>query len=88
MRGRGGFFHRRVMGALEPNAIASGIADRAHRRVGKIVTLVCDWLGEQGNPLNQSQKVELHATALRCMDGFERDVVDDLVVACERIRIA
>lgn len=75
-----------VFGALEPEALAAGIATNAHRRVGEFVALVDDWLAEQLNPLNQKQKVELVSTALRCLDGFERDVIDDLVEACEAIR--
>lgn len=70
-----------VAGTLEPKALAASIATDAHDRVGEILALVDDWLREDGRELNQRQKVELMATALRCMDGFERATLDTLVQA-------
>lgn len=74
-----------VTGSLEPKAIAGAVAGDAHNRVGEVLALVDDWLREDGRALNQRQKIELMATALRCMDGFERETLDTLMRALRPI---
>jgi hypothetical protein len=76
-----------VKGSIEPGALAGEFARNAHNRVGEILTLICDWLEGDGNGLNQTQKVEFNAVALRCMDGFYREVLDELVEVCDRIKV-
>jgi hypothetical protein len=73
-----------VAGTVEPKAIAGGIARDANNRVAEAVTLTLDWLEEDGNPLNQTQKVQFLESVLSCMDGFERAVLDEIMEAIER----
>lgn len=74
-----------VAGRIEPSAIAAEIARDAHNRVAEAVTLTLDWLDEEGNPLNQTQRVQLLENVLRCMDGFERATIDELMRQFSRI---
>jgi hypothetical protein len=73
-----------VAGDLEPSAIAGHIARDAHNRVAEAVTLTLDWLENDGNPLKQTQKVQFVECVLRCMDGFERSALDEIMEAIER----
>ena len=73
-----------VDGRVEPKAIAGAIATDAHNRVAEAVTLTLDWLDDEGNPLNQTQKVQFVECVLRCMDGFERSTLDEIMEAIER----
>jgi hypothetical protein len=76
-----------VAGQLEPTAIAGEVARNAHNRVAEAVTLTLDWLDSDGRPLSEVQKVQFVECVLRCMDGFERDVLDELVEVCDRIKV-
>lgn len=73
-----------VTGTLEPSAIAGDIARDAHNRVAEAMTLTLDWLDDEGNPLNQTQKVQFVECVLRCMDGLERTTLDTLTEAISR----
>jgi hypothetical protein len=73
-----------VDGRVEPKAIAGAIATDAHNRVAEAVTLTLDWLDDEGRPLNQMQKVQFVECVLRCMDGFERSTLDEIMEAIER----
>ena len=75
-----------VTGALEPRALAAGIATDAHKRVAEALALTIDNLEEDDNPLNQTQKIQFLEVALRCMDGFEREVLETLVGEIDRAR--
>jgi hypothetical protein len=75
-----------VAGTLEPKAIAAAIARDAHNRVAEALTLTLDWLEEEGNGLNQTQKIQLVEALLRCMDGFEQNTLRELVDAFEKVR--
>lgn len=68
-----------VGGTLEPAAIAAEIASDAHRRVAEAMTLTVDHLDYDDHGLNQLQKVELTENFLRCLDGFERSTLDELM---------
>jgi hypothetical protein len=73
-----------VAGTVEPKAIAAGIARDAHNRVAEAVMLTLDWLEDEGNPLGQTQKIQFVECVLRCMDGFERATLDEIIDAIDK----
>lgn len=75
-----------VAGSLEPKALASAIANDAHDRIAEGVTLAFDWLAEDGNELNQMQRVQLLSAILQHVDGLERATLDTLMDAFSRIK--
>ena len=76
-----------VKGSIEPAALAGEFARDAHNRVTEVVTLTLNWLDADGTPLSEVQKVQFVECVLRCMDGSERDVLDELGEVYDRIKI-
>jgi hypothetical protein len=76
-----------VVGAIEPKALAGGIARNAHHRLGELVALTCGWLEEDSNGLNEKQRIALTANASMLFDGFEGDGLKEILQHVERIRL-
>jgi hypothetical protein len=68
-----------VSGRLEPEAIATSIADDAHRRVADALFVCLDGLRADGPELNRKQRIAITHDMLRAMDGFERATLDTLM---------
>jgi hypothetical protein len=48
------------------------------------VALTLDWLEDDGKGLNQVQKIQFFECVLRCMDGFERATLDEIMESISR----
>lgn len=70
-----------VSGHLEPSAIAGDIVRDAYNRLGELIVCTCQWLEDDGNGLNEVQRASLTANASRFFDGFEQNVIDEIVTA-------
>ena len=63
-----------VNGTLEPDALAASIASDVLGRAAEAVVLTVEHLGQDGNGLNETQKIALVRTAMRSFDGVQADV--------------
>jgi len=76
-----------VLGAVEPRALAGGIAADAHRRLAEALVITMNHLEEDGRGLNELQKIALVGSTSRCLDGFEESVLAELGREFEQIRV-
>ncbi len=69
---------------VDIGALAGELTANALRRAADSIVLASDWLDEDGNRLNQNQKLEITATVLRCFDGLEVDIAHTVKTHLER----
>jgi len=69
---------------VDIGALAGELTANALRRAADSIVLASDWLDEDGNKVNQNQKLEITATVLRCFDGLEVDIAHTVKTHLER----